>query len=78
MTTIIFLVVVSVVASDVTIGFVQQSYKAVEGEGGVTLEIIVREGEIPANQNVEITLNTTDQSANGVSSYELVISIRAY
>ena len=60
--TIIFLVVVG----DVTIGFVEQFYKVVEGEGGVTLEVVVREGEIPVDQDVEVTLTTTNQSANGV------------
>ena len=64
--------------SDVTIGFVQQSYKVVEGEGEVTLEVRVREGEIPVDQNVEVTLTTTDQSANGVLFYKLSIRIRAY
>ena len=38
----------------------------VEGEGGVTLRVEVREGEIPDSQHVEVTVATTDQSANGV------------
>ena len=51
---------------EVTIGFVQQSYKVVEGGGGVALEVVVREGEIPVSHTVEITLTTNDQSAIGV------------
>ena len=50
----------------VTIGFVQQSYNVTEGEGGVTLEVEVREGEIPVGNLATVTLDTIDQSANGV------------
>ena len=35
-----------IVEIKVTIRFVQQSYNVIEGEGGVTLEVNVREGEI--------------------------------
>ena len=38
----------------------------VEGEGGVSLRVEVREGEIPDGQHVEVTVATTDQSAIGV------------
>ena len=41
----------------------------VEGEEGVTLEVEVKEGDIPVSQDVEVTLTTTDQSANGVKFY---------
>ena len=44
----------------------------VEGEGGVTLEVEVREGEIPVGETVEVSLTTTDQSANGVQRCKIV------
>ena len=47
-----------------TIGFVQQAYKVVEGEEGVTLEVEVSKGQILPSHLV-VTLATTDQSANG-------------
>ena len=37
----------------------------VEGERGVTLEVEVKEGEIPVGSTVEVFLATTDLSANG-------------
>ena len=51
---------------EVTIGFVEQSYKVVEGEGGVTLEVEVSEGEIPVGHTVVVNLVTTDLSATGM------------
>ena len=45
----------------------------VEGEGGVTLRVEVREGEIPDGQHVEVTVATTDQSANGVC-YNIIMN----
>ena len=49
----------------VTIGFVQQSYNVMEGEEGVSLEVEVREGEIPVSNLATVTLDTIDQSAIG-------------
>ena len=51
---------------DYIIGFVEQTYKVVEGERKVTLEVEVKRGVIPAGQYVEVTLTTAEQSANGV------------
>ena len=61
-----------------TIGFVEQSYKVVEGEGGVTLEVEVMEGEIPAEIMVEVTIGTTDLSANGVMLYTVLSNIALF
>ena len=56
-----------------TIGFAQTSYKVVEGEGGVSLMVEVRAGEIPAGQAVEVTLFTADGSATGVLLLEFCV-----
>ena len=42
------------------------------GGGGVTLEVVVKEGEIPVSHTVEITLTTNDQSANGELCYKFL------
>lgn len=51
---------------EVTIGFVEESYTVVEGEGGVTLEVGVIESNIRFGHLNICALATTDQSANGV------------
>ena len=57
-----------------TIGFVQQAYKVVEGEEGVTLEVEVSEGQILPS-HLGVTLATTDQSANGTIIIICILSI---
>ena len=54
----------------VTIGFVETSYRVVEGEGEVTLEVAVLGGSIPAGQNVDVTFSTMDDTATGVLHLE--------
>ena len=63
---------------EVTIEFLEQSFKVVEGEGGVTLEVAVREGDIPVSRYVTISLATHDQSANGLIQFILELEYFAY
>ena len=47
------------------IGFVEPSYRVVEGEGNVIVEVELISGNIPAGNEVEITLTTDAGTATG-------------
>ena len=49
-----------------TIGFREPSYTVVEGEGGVTVEVELRSGTIPPNNEVVVTFSTANQDAVGM------------
>ena len=52
------------------IGFVRPSYTVVEGDGNVEVEVQLLSGNIPAGNEVVVTLSTADSSARGMLQLE--------